>query len=65
VLAKEERDTGVRVNAIAPSAIRTASNERDMPDATNYVEREEVASVVLFLCSPAASAISGEVIRLA
>jgi NAD(P)-dependent dehydrogenase (short-subunit alcohol dehydrogenase family) len=65
VLAQEERDTGVRVNAVAPSAIRTAANERDMPHVTKYVEREEVAETVLFLCSPAASAISGDVIRLA
>lgn len=63
-VADEGREKGVRANALAPAAIRTATNEHSMPAKTRYVEREEVASSVLFLCSPAASAISGQVIRL-
>jgi NAD(P)-dependent dehydrogenase (short-subunit alcohol dehydrogenase family) len=64
-MAMEERDTGVRVNAIAPTAIRTAANANTMSDKTRFVERESVASTLLFLCSPEASAISGEIILLA
>jgi 3-oxoacyl-[acyl-carrier protein] reductase len=64
-IAQEEKDTGVRANAIAPTAVRTAANLESMGSDFRYVEREEVAATALFLCSPQASAISGEVIRLA
>jgi NAD(P)-dependent dehydrogenase (short-subunit alcohol dehydrogenase family) len=63
-IAAEERDHGVRANAVAPSAIRTATNIETMGEGARYVEREQVAAVVTFLCSHAASAISGEVIAL-
>jgi NAD(P)-dependent dehydrogenase (short-subunit alcohol dehydrogenase family) len=64
-LAREEQDTGARANAVAPTAIRTASNLETMGDSTRYVEREEVAEAVWFLCSDAARAVTGQVIRLA
>ena len=63
-VADEGRESGVRANALAPGAIRTASNEASMPAKTKYVEREEVASSVLFLCSPDATGVTGQVIRL-
>ena len=63
-VADEGRETGVRANALAPAAIRTATNEAAMSPKTKYVEREDVASTVLFLCSPAASAVTGQVVRL-
>lgn len=63
-VAEEERESGVRSNAVAPTAIRTGDNIRDMGEKMRYVEREEVAEAVLFLCSDAARPISGEVIRL-
>jgi NAD(P)-dependent dehydrogenase (short-subunit alcohol dehydrogenase family) len=64
-VAEEEREPGVRANAVAPTAIRTAANLASMSDEVRYVEREEVAASVLFLCSSAASAITGQVLRLA
>jgi NAD(P)-dependent dehydrogenase (short-subunit alcohol dehydrogenase family) len=64
-VAAEERRHGVRANALAPAAIRTASNEGSMGAGAAYVEREQVADAVLWLCSPAAGAVSGELIRLA
>ena len=64
-VAQEEKKNGVRANAVAPTAIRTASNLASMGADGHYVEREEVAQTVFFLCSPAAAAITGEVIRLA
>jgi NAD(P)-dependent dehydrogenase (short-subunit alcohol dehydrogenase family) len=64
-IAAEERPNGVRANAVAPTSIRTAANVRDMGDDVRYVEREQVADVVTFLSSSAASAISGAVVPLA
>jgi NAD(P)-dependent dehydrogenase (short-subunit alcohol dehydrogenase family) len=63
-IANEERKNGVRANAVAPSSIRTATNLAAMGDGVRYVEREQVAAVVTFLCSDAASAISGELLPL-
>jgi NAD(P)-dependent dehydrogenase (short-subunit alcohol dehydrogenase family) len=63
-IAAEERDHGVRANALAPNAIRTATNVRAMGADARYVEREQVADAVVYLCSPQASAISGAVVPL-
>jgi NAD(P)-dependent dehydrogenase (short-subunit alcohol dehydrogenase family) len=64
-VAQEERDTGVRSNALAPTAIRTAANLETMGSAPRYVEREEVADAVYFLCfSNGAQSITGQVIQL-
>lgn len=64
-VAAEERSNGVRANALAPQAIRTESNLATMGPAQQYVEREQVAASVLWLCSQAAAAVTGQVIRLA
>jgi len=64
-IAQEERDTGVRANALAPTSIRTAANLESMGEGVRYVEREEVADAVEFLCfSPASRSITGQVIQL-
>lgn len=63
-IAQEERDHGVRANALAPAAIRTAANLADMGADTAYVTREAVADVVLWLCSDAARAVTGQVVRV-
>lgn len=63
-VADEGREHAVRANAIAPSAIRTTANEASMSAKTRYVEREDVAATILFLTSPEARAVSGQVIRL-
>jgi NAD(P)-dependent dehydrogenase (short-subunit alcohol dehydrogenase family) len=64
-IAAEEGKNGVRANALAPGAIRTAANLGTMGDKVRYVEREDVAAVVTFLCSEQASAISGVLLPLA
>ena len=64
-VAEEERDAGVRANAIAPTAIRTAANLAAMSATVRYVEREQVAATTLFLCSGEASAVTGQILRLA
>jgi NAD(P)-dependent dehydrogenase (short-subunit alcohol dehydrogenase family) len=63
-LAEEERPHGVRANAVAPSAIRTAANEKSMGADAQYVEREDVARTVLWLCSDASRPATGQVIAL-
>ena len=64
-VADEGRARGVRANAVAPIAIRTGDNLRAMGDKAKYVERQAVADAVLNLSSPAARAITGQVIALA
>jgi NAD(P)-dependent dehydrogenase (short-subunit alcohol dehydrogenase family) len=63
-VAAEEHEHGVRANAVAPAAIRTAANVATMGADARYVEREEVAAAVLFLCSAGASAITGQLVSL-
>ena len=64
-VAEDERDHGVRANAVVPTAVRTAANLVSMDDTTRYVERESVADVVAFLSSDLARNISGQAIMLA
>ncbi|MBN9586627.1 MAG: SDR family oxidoreductase [Afipia sp.] len=54
----------VTVNAVMPSTIDTPANRRDMPQAdfTKWVTGDELASVILFLASEAASAVTGALI---
>jgi NAD(P)-dependent dehydrogenase (short-subunit alcohol dehydrogenase family) len=65
-LAIEEKNNGVRVNAIAPGMIDTEQNRSSVPnpDEVRWVSREEIARVVLFLCSEGASAITGQTIEV-
>ena len=62
-VAAEEKGNGVRANAVAPLAIRTAENLASMGEEHQYVERETVAAWVLWL-STRAAAVNGQVIRL-
>lgn len=64
-VALDEKGNGVRANAVAPTAIRTATNLADMGDKTDYVDRESVADVVAFLASEQARNVSGQVLTLA
>jgi NAD(P)-dependent dehydrogenase (short-subunit alcohol dehydrogenase family) len=60
-LAEELKGTGVRVNSILPSIIDTEANRRAMPgaDYAKWPKPEEIARVILFLCSDDAKAIHG------
>lgn len=63
-LAEELKDEGVRVNALLPSIIDTPANRADMPDAAfdRWVAPSQLADVIAFLLSPAATAITGALI---
>jgi len=60
-LAADVKGTGVRVNSILPSIIDTATNRRAMPNAdfAAWPKPEEIAQVILFLCSDSATVIHG------
>jgi len=61
-IAQEEAPRGVRANAVAPTSIRTAANIATMGPDASYVSREDVAKVVLWLCSEDARAVTGQTI---
>lgn len=63
-LADELKATGVRVNAVLPSIIRTKANEAAMPkaDSSRWIAPEEVAEVCMFLLSDRSSGITGQAI---
>ncbi|MEO5568831.1 MAG: SDR family oxidoreductase [Gemmatimonadaceae bacterium] len=63
-ISQEESASGVRANILAPAAIRTTANVADMAANAKFVEREDVAATVSWLCSDAAAAVTGQVIRL-
>lgn len=60
-LADELKASGINVNCILPSIVDTPRNREDMPkaDFSKWVRPDQIASVVMFLASDAASAIHG------
>jgi 3-oxoacyl-[acyl-carrier protein] reductase len=50
--AEEEREHGVRVYAIAPTAIRTAANVASMGEKVRYIEREDFAATIIAMTRP-------------
>ena len=60
-LAADLKGTGVRVNSILPSIIDTGANRRAIPNAdfTKWPKPEDIARVILFLCSEDARLIHG------
>ena len=63
-LAADLKGTGVRANSIMPSIIDTPANRKAMPDAdfTKWPKPEDIAQVVLFLCSDESKVIHGAAI---
>lgn len=60
-LAEETKASSLTVNAVLPSIIDTPANRADMADAdfSAWVQPRELATVMLFLASDAASAVTG------
>src|SRR5579863_6925411 len=60
-LAADLKSTGVRVNSILPSIIDTEANRKAMPksDFAKWPKPEDIARVILFLCSDDAKVVHG------
>jgi NAD(P)-dependent dehydrogenase (short-subunit alcohol dehydrogenase family) len=63
-LAADLKSTGVRANTILPSIIDTPANRNAMPqsDFSKWPKPEDIARVILFLCSDDATVIQGAAI---
>jgi NAD(P)-dependent dehydrogenase (short-subunit alcohol dehydrogenase family) len=63
-LAAEVKLYPISVNSVVPSIFDTAANRQAMPAANyaNWPKPEEIAEVILFLCSPQARIIHGAAI---
>ena len=64
--ALEWQARGVRVNAVLPEVIDTPANRKAMPaaDTSRWAKPEDVADVIVWLCSPSASIVSGNAIKV-
>lgn len=65
-LAEEVKRDGVRVNVVLPGTLDTEANRAAMPAAnrSGWVSPEDVARVILFLCSADARAVHGAAISV-
>jgi NAD(P)-dependent dehydrogenase (short-subunit alcohol dehydrogenase family) len=63
-LAADLKGTGIRANTILPSIIDTEANRKAMPNAdfAKWPKPEDIARVILFLCSDDAKVIQGAAI---
>jgi NAD(P)-dependent dehydrogenase (short-subunit alcohol dehydrogenase family) len=63
-LAEEVKAEGITANAVLPSTIDHPANRANMPkaDPKTWVSPEELANVILFLCSDEASGITGALV---
>jgi NAD(P)-dependent dehydrogenase (short-subunit alcohol dehydrogenase family) len=66
-LAEELKDRGVTVNAVLPSILDTPQNRAEMgeADAAKWVQPADLATVMLFLASREARAITGALLPVA
>lgn len=63
-LSEEVKGKGINVNAVLPSVINTQANRSAMPDAdfNDWVTPEQLANVMCFLATDAASGVHGALI---
>lgn len=63
-LAEELKDRGITVNAVLPGIIDTPQNRADMPNAdySRWVAPAAIASVIAFLASEQAAAVTGALV---
>lgn len=65
-LAEEVKPYPISVNSVVPSIFDTPANRQAMPkgDYANWPKPEEIADVILFLCSPQARIVHGAAIAV-
>lgn len=65
IVGKENKGTGITINAIAPSIIATQANKASMPneDFAKWVTPESIADIICYLCSEPAGSITGTTIK--
>jgi NAD(P)-dependent dehydrogenase (short-subunit alcohol dehydrogenase family) len=65
-LAMDLKGTSIRVNSVLPNIIDTAANRSAMPHANfaAWAKVEDIAGVILYLCTPEAALIHGAAISL-
>jgi NAD(P)-dependent dehydrogenase (short-subunit alcohol dehydrogenase family) len=63
-IANDYKRKGITANVILPSTIDTPSNRQHSPDAdfTRWVQPQDLAALMLYLCSDAAGSITGAAI---
>jgi NAD(P)-dependent dehydrogenase (short-subunit alcohol dehydrogenase family) len=63
-ISEEVKEDGINANCILPSTIDTEANRNAMPnsDFSKWVKTEDLANLVLFLCSDEAKLINGAAI---
>jgi NAD(P)-dependent dehydrogenase (short-subunit alcohol dehydrogenase family) len=65
-LSEEVKQFNINVNCIMPSVIDTPQNRRNMPNAdfSKWVQLQDIANLILFLCSEESKAITGSAIPI-
>jgi NAD(P)-dependent dehydrogenase (short-subunit alcohol dehydrogenase family) len=63
-ISQETKEHNINVNCVLPSIIDTESNRKAMPNAdfSKWVKAEDLANVILFLCSEESKVIMGAAI---
>jgi NAD(P)-dependent dehydrogenase (short-subunit alcohol dehydrogenase family) len=63
-LSADLKGTGVRANSVLPTIIDTPANRKAMPgaDFASWPKPEEIAKVILFLCSEEAKLVNGQAV---
>jgi 3-oxoacyl-[acyl-carrier protein] reductase len=63
-LARELRDDKIRVNVLAPEAVRTPANVQSMGADARFVELADVVQTIRWLVSDAAATLTGQIFPL-
>lgn len=65
MLGQEFKRTGITINAVAPSIIKTPDNESwgDPQEMNHWVSPEQLADIMVFLCRESSKSINGAVIE--